>query len=143
MQHKHLIDDNDSDIAYILETHPDLTPDILFEEIDGKFTLRKQSIKNYVYSKFSRMNDLFNLELLSKYIYYLHAECVKKSKVQGKVYDALVAFGWRFIGEKDITENLSGEVNNCILHCRLNLRNVAQFIVRQPMTHHFTVKIMQ
>ncbi|WP_265454688.1 hypothetical protein, partial [Aeromonas salmonicida] len=66
MQHKHLIDDNDSDIAYILETHPDLTPDILFEEIDGKFTLRKQSIKNYVYSKFSRMNDLFNLELLSK-----------------------------------------------------------------------------
>lgn len=46
MQHKCLINDNDPDIAYVLETHPDLTPDILFEEIDGKFTLRKQSIKN-------------------------------------------------------------------------------------------------
>lgn len=110
MQHKYLINDNDPDIAYVLETHPDLTPDILFEEIDGKFTLRKQSIKKYIYSEFSRMNDFFNLELLSKYIYYLHAECIKKSKVQGKVYDALVAFGWRFIGEEDITENLSGEV---------------------------------
>lgn len=112
MQHKCLIDDNDSDIAYILETHPDLTPDILFEEIDGKFTLRKQSIKKYIYSEFSRMNDFFNLESLSKYIYYLHAECIKKSKVQGKVYDALVAFGWRFIGEEDITENLSGEAKH-------------------------------
>lgn len=57
MQHKHLIDDNDSDIAYILETHPDLTPDILFEEIYGKFTLRIQPIKKYIYSEFSRMND--------------------------------------------------------------------------------------
>lgn len=110
MQHKCLINDNDPDIAYVLETHPDLTPDILFEEIDGKFTLRKQSIKKYIYSEFSRMNDFFNLELLSKYIYYLHAERIKKSKVQGKVYDALVAFGWRFTGEEDITENLSGEV---------------------------------
>ncbi|HDX8364685.1 TPA: hypothetical protein RQN02_004028, partial [Aeromonas veronii] len=49
------------------------------------------------------------LEVLSKYIYYLHAECIKKSRVQGKVYDALVEFGWHFLGEADVTESLTGE----------------------------------
>lgn len=48
MQHKYLINDNDPDIAYVLETHPDLTPDILFEEIDGKFTLREGSNKSLI-----------------------------------------------------------------------------------------------
>ena len=109
MQHKYLINDNDPDIAYVLEAHPHLTPDILFEEKDGKITLKKQSIKIYSSGKTSRLNEFFNLEILSKYIYYLHAECVKKSRVKGKTFDALVAFGWRFFGKDDITESLTGE----------------------------------
>lgn len=109
MQSKYLIDDNDLDIQQVLEAHPDYTPDIVFDVTDDKITLKKQSIKIYSESKTSRLEQYYNLELLSKYLHYLHAESVKKTNVQGKTPETLIAFSLSLFGKAEVTESLTGE----------------------------------
>ncbi|MGE6126935.1 hypothetical protein ACLH0G_19795 [Aeromonas rivipollensis] len=109
MQHKCLIDDNDPDIAYVLENHPDYSPDLVFDVTGDKVTLKKQSIKIYSVSETSRLEQYYNLELLSKYLHYLHAESVKKSNVQGKPPKTLISFCLSLFGKTDVRESLTGE----------------------------------
>lgn len=109
MQHKCLIDDNDPDISYVLENHPDYSPDLVFDVTGDKVTLKKQSIKIYDASKTSRLEQYYNLELLSKYLHYLHAESVKKSNVQGETPKTLISFCLSLFGETDVRESLTGE----------------------------------
>ena len=109
MQHKYLINDNDPDIAYVLENHPDYSPDLVFDVTGDKVTLKKQSIKIYSVSETSRLEQYYNLELLSKYLHYLHAESVKKSNVQGKTPETLITFSLSLFGKAEVTESLTGE----------------------------------
>lgn len=109
MQHKCLIDDNDPDIAYVLENHPDYSPDLVFDVTGDKVTLKKQSIKIYSVSETSRLEQYYNLELLSKYLHYLHDESVKKSNVQGETPKTLISFCLSLFGETDVRESLTGE----------------------------------
>ncbi|WP_429183218.1 hypothetical protein [Aeromonas rivipollensis] len=109
MQHKCLIDDNDPDISYVLENHPDYSPDLVFDVTGDKVTLKKQSIKIYSVSETSRLEQYYNLELLSKYLHYLHAESVKKSNVQGETPKTLISFCLSLFGETDVRESLTGE----------------------------------
>lgn len=109
MQHKYLIDNNDPDIAYVLENHPDYSPDLVFDVTGDKVTLKKQSIKIYSVSETSRLEQYYNLELLSKYLLYLHDESVKKSNVQGETPKTLISFCLSLFGETDVRESLTGE----------------------------------
>lgn len=109
MQHKYLIDDNDPDIAYVLENHPDYSPDLVFDVTGDKVTLKKQSIYIYSASKTSRLEQYYNLELLSKYLHYLHAESVKKTNVQAKTLENLISFCLSLFGKTDVRESLTGE----------------------------------
>lgn len=109
MQHKYLINDNDPDIVYVLENHPDYSPDLVFDFTGDKVTLKKQSIHIYSVSETSRLEQYYNLELLSKYLHYLHAESVKKSNVQGKTLETLISFSLSLFGKTDVREDLTGE----------------------------------
>ena len=40
MQPKYFIDDNDPDIKLLLETHPELTPDIVFEVVGDEVQIK-------------------------------------------------------------------------------------------------------
>ncbi len=112
MQPKYFIDDNDPDIKLLLETHPELTPDIVFEEVGNEVLLKRQFIQIYSRSKTSRLNEFFNLDLLSKYLEYLHVESVKKSRLQGKGPETLVSFSLSLFSGDEGAIKLTGEAKD-------------------------------
>lgn len=109
MQPKYFIDNNDPDIKLLLETHPELTPDIVFEVVGNEVQLKKQFIQIYSRSKISRLNEYFNLGLLSEYLKYLQKEGEKKSHYQGNDSERLILFSLSFFSGDEKSIKLTGD----------------------------------